>query len=286
MKLKQILIPIGVLLTLSSSLLASPSAEKLFDDKCAACHVKVKPADFSTLVAPPAMGVVRHVKMNYNDRDEAIKFIVDYTLNPQRDKSVCMPQTIQKFGLMPSQKANVTKEELEEIAEWMYDNINTNSCGPQGKSCGPQGKNKNSCGPKGKSCGPKGANKKQANNRQQMRNQQASPFLIASAGLPHYTKMVKMNWDNKELNLTQQQKKKLIVIRKATMGAIMSLKPQILELEKKIKILTMYGETPKTLHPMVQKLSQLKADATKVHIDCIYNTTQILKKEQLNFLTK
>ncbi len=34
-----------------------------------------------------------------------------------------MPQKIQRFGLMPSQKGNVTKEELEKITEWMYENF-------------------------------------------------------------------------------------------------------------------------------------------------------------------
>lgn len=275
MQLSKILMPLGLLLTLSSSLIATSTAEKLFDTKCASCHVKTIPTDFSTLVAPPVMGVVRHVKMNYDNRDEAIDFITSFTLNPQQSKTVCMSKTIQRFGLMPSQKGNVTKDELEKIAAWMYDNINTN------KSC-----NSNNCSSKNKSCASKGANAKPANKRQQMTNQQISPFLIASAGLPHYTKILKMNWDNKELNLTKEQKKKLLVVRKTTMGAVMGLKPQILKLEKKIKMLIMKGKNPQELYPMVKKLSKLKVDATKAHINCIYNTTNILTKEQLIFLRK
>jgi cytochrome c len=69
------------------------------------------------------MGVMRHVKMRYNTKEDAVKFISEYALNPQESKAVCMPQKIKRFGLMPSQKENVSKEELQTIATWMYDNF-------------------------------------------------------------------------------------------------------------------------------------------------------------------
>jgi hypothetical protein len=34
-----------------------------------------------------------------------------------------MPQKIEKFGLMPSQKETASKEELEIISGWLYDNF-------------------------------------------------------------------------------------------------------------------------------------------------------------------
>ncbi len=77
----------------------------------------------SSLTAPPLMGVMRHVKMKYPAKEEAISFMVDYVLQPDRSKAVCMPQKIQRFGLMPSQKGNVTNTELETITAWMYDNF-------------------------------------------------------------------------------------------------------------------------------------------------------------------
>ena len=97
-------------------------ASTLFDAKCSICHAKSRPADMSNLVAPPIMGVMRHVKMTYNTKDSAVNFIMDYVINPSKDKAVCMPQKIAKFGLMPSQKGIVTKEELSQIASWLYDN--------------------------------------------------------------------------------------------------------------------------------------------------------------------
>ena len=64
MKFTNLLLALGLIALSSSTLKASASGEALFEAKCAVCHVKVRPDDKSTLVAPPAMGVMRHVKMN------------------------------------------------------------------------------------------------------------------------------------------------------------------------------------------------------------------------------
>jgi len=136
MKLKVIVITLGVVFSLSSPIYAETSGETLFKVKCANCHVTTRPSDKSTLVAPPVMGVMRHVKMKYNTKKDAMKFISEYVLNPQRDKAVCMPQKIKRFGLMPSQKGNVTKDELQTIASWMYDNFPPKGkMQKEGKSC-------------------------------------------------------------------------------------------------------------------------------------------------------
>ena len=122
MKLHQKIFILGTSIFLTSTVYAQEAAS-LFDAKCAMCHKTSRPSDKSTLVAPPVMGVMRHVKMRYASRDEAIEFISEYALNPQESKAVCMPQKIKRFGLMPSQKGNVSKEELQTIAGWMYDNF-------------------------------------------------------------------------------------------------------------------------------------------------------------------
>ncbi len=111
----------GTVLFCSTYLAASENAEALFDAKCAVCHSKTKPADMNKVTAPAVMGVMRHVKMAYPQKEEAVKFMVDYVLEPSKSKSICMPQKIERFGLMPSQKGNVTEEELKKISEWMFD---------------------------------------------------------------------------------------------------------------------------------------------------------------------
>lgn len=102
---------------------AASQGETLFDQKCSMCHSKTFPKDINAVVAPAVMGVMRHVKMAYPNKADAVAFIKDYALNPTKEKAICMPQKIQRFGLMPSQKGNVTEEELSVIASWMFDNF-------------------------------------------------------------------------------------------------------------------------------------------------------------------
>ena len=109
------------LLALTTSLFASNGAENLFDSKCAMCHSKTMPQDKSKLVAPPFMGVMRHIKMQYPKKKDAVAFIVDYAQNPSRAKALCKEQKIAKFGLMPSQKGNITLQELQTVASWAFD---------------------------------------------------------------------------------------------------------------------------------------------------------------------
>ena len=121
MKLKKITL-LATALLFSSTLYAQSGAE-LFEAKCSACHITSRPSDVSTLLAPPIMGVMRRVKMNFSTKKEAVVFISDYALNPTRKKALCKSQKIMHFGIMPSQKGNVSKKELEKIASWMYDNF-------------------------------------------------------------------------------------------------------------------------------------------------------------------
>ena len=123
MKLKNTILTIGTMVALTSVVNAADTAEVLFDTKCAACHSKTRPADMDKVLAPALMGVMRHMKMTYPNKDEAVKFMVDYILEPTKEKAICMPQKIERFGLMPSQKGNVTEAELVKITSWMFDNF-------------------------------------------------------------------------------------------------------------------------------------------------------------------
>jgi len=106
--------------TLASS---NTQGEALFTSKCASCHSTTRPTDMDKVIAPALMGVMRHLKMDYPNKKEAVAFIKDFALNPSKEKAICMPKKIERFGLMPSQKGNVTEEELEIIANWMFDNF-------------------------------------------------------------------------------------------------------------------------------------------------------------------
>ena len=123
MKLRNKLLTVGTMIAFTSFSNAADPAEILFDTKCATCHSKTRPADMSKVVAPALMGVMRHIKMTYPNKDEAVKFMVDYILEPTKEKAICMPKKLERFGLMPSQKGNVTEAELKTITSWMFDNF-------------------------------------------------------------------------------------------------------------------------------------------------------------------
>ncbi len=95
----------------------------LFENKCTACHTAARPSTpeaMNSLIAPPMQGVMLHVNMAFDyDKKAAIAFIKDYTLNPSKEKALCMPLKIDRFGLMPSQKGSVTTEELDKIANYL-----------------------------------------------------------------------------------------------------------------------------------------------------------------------
>jgi len=114
-------------------------------------------------------------------------------------------------------------------------------------------------------------------------NQPAKPFLI-QGGLPHLTGVIKIFWDDKDLALTKAQKEKLLVVRKYTLSNAKALGKQIIALEKKIIKASENGTKPKTLEEDVYALAKLRAKATIVHLECIYNTRKILTKKQLSII--
>jgi len=116
-----------------------------------------------------------------------------------------------------------------------------------------------------------------------MKKKMNSPFLIKQ-GLPHMTKMVKMNWNNPAFGLTAEQKQKLMAVRQETMGAVMKLKPEVMMLKREIVQGTLSGAKAADLKEKVSTLALKEAEATMVHLNCIEKTKEILTKDQLFFL--
>ena len=110
-----------------------------------------------------------------------------------------------------------------------------------------------------------------------------SPFLITSK-LPHLTKLLMQQWDNPTLHLTEEQKPQLLVVRKDTIAGVENLAPQIASLQKQVTEGIFIGKTPEELHSIVQAISKLKAKATMIHLKCIFDTSKILTKQQLDIL--
>jgi len=110
-----------------------------------------------------------------------------------------------------------------------------------------------------------------------------SPFLIKH-GLPHMTKMIMKNWDDKKLALTDAQKEKLLLVRKETMGAVMKLKPEVIALKKEVVLASKAGTKVTELRAKVVKLAALQSEATLVHLTCLDKTKSILSTEQYTYL--
>jgi len=262
MKKNRILLTTITLLALSQTIQATSEGEQLFSAKCSACHTTTHPTDMNRVVAPALMGVMRHIKMNYPNKAKAVDFIKDFTLNPTKEKSICMPQKIKRFGLMPSQKGNVTEKELEVIASWMFDNF------PPKDFRGMR----------------HGSQKRKAQKQRAIKSAKNSPFLIAS--LPHLTKTIQKNWDNFDLDLSDEQQERLLKVRQETMKEVRAIKPQIKTLVEKIKTLTQKNEKIEKIMPLVQEVATLKAHATEVQLICLAKSKEILTDKQLEFLSK
>ena len=99
----------------------------LLKEKCAACHnLKMPPDTYEDEKAPPMMAVVFHLKdfmkiRNEQDKVEKfIPFIQDYVMDPSKEKSYCDEESLKTYGVMPSQKGNVSWDELGAIAAYMF----------------------------------------------------------------------------------------------------------------------------------------------------------------------
>jgi hypothetical protein len=107
---------------------------EVFQKKCSKCHIesitkKETLKIFKTLKAPPMIEVSNRLKENIiiaDDDDEVkrrvvIAFIKDYIQHPDLEYSMCHAMAIERFGIMPSQKENLTQDEIEAVSIWVYD---------------------------------------------------------------------------------------------------------------------------------------------------------------------
>jgi len=99
----------------------------LLKQKCSKCHnLDMPPKSYDDEVAPSMMAVTFHLKDFIKSNDPSAheakiaEFIQDYVINPSRSKSFCDKDSLDSYGVMPSQKGNVTVDELGAIAKYMY----------------------------------------------------------------------------------------------------------------------------------------------------------------------
>ena len=99
----------------------------LLKQKCSSCHnIDFPPENFDNEIAPAMMTISFHFNDWFKADSQAEKllkqqeFVADYVINPSVEKSYCDKKMLKKFGLMPSQKGNVTKDEVKAIAKYVF----------------------------------------------------------------------------------------------------------------------------------------------------------------------
>ncbi len=252
--IKKIVMILGV-----STMMFAADGAALLKNNCASCHLLTTPTPdmIPTMKAPAMEAVALHVKMVHKTKEAQKNFIVDYALNPDVSKSVCESNKVQKFGVMPSVKGKVSKQDLEYIAEYITAHYPTEKFS---------------------------AMIAEIQRNDKMNALLNSPFLINKDGLPHLTKLLIQNWDKATLGLTPEQKKKLLVIRKETLGSVKKIKQQTTAIENAVVNAMTLGEDYTELSPKIDELAKLKAEATKAHLKCIAKTLEVLNDEQVEFL--
>jgi len=101
------------------------NGEDLIKQKCSICHnLDIPPKISDSEKAPPMFTVTVHLRewmkgdSKVDKEANFIEFVKSFVINPSIDKSYCKKEILKKYGLMPSQKGNVTEDELEAIAKY------------------------------------------------------------------------------------------------------------------------------------------------------------------------
>ena len=115
--------------------------EEVYQKKCASCHESFisleklmenfmeKNNTMLKLKAPTLNQISFRLKQQIGDpkgdedihRMEVGAFIAGYLKNPDKQKSICLPEVIQHFETMPSMKGKLTEDEIEAVSEFLYD---------------------------------------------------------------------------------------------------------------------------------------------------------------------
>ena len=262
--MKQIvLIILALLILFVSPIMAEENklekAKTLIQNNCASCHTlgMPPPRTISSLAAPPMNAIIFHLKRELKSYEKQKEFIVNYSLDPKAELSVCDMTKVEKYGVMPSLKGKVSKKDLNLIAKSLLANFPS------------------------KEFVDFRAEAKLYKEIHKLRN---SPFLMNQSSLPKITLLLMQNWGKGKLGLSSEQKEKLLNIRKRVISSIKIIKEELYEVERDILELTMYEGEIELIRIKVTEASKLKAEATMIQIKCIIESVDILNEEQLAVL--
>ena len=107
-------------LIVTSSLFAL-NGESVYTKHCAVCHKMKKPK--TGLLAPPMPSVSKRLQRDINSKEEFVAFVKDYIQNPAREKGHCSDKAFKHLGTMPPIGKSLSKEEIDTISLWLYENF-------------------------------------------------------------------------------------------------------------------------------------------------------------------
>jgi thioredoxin-related protein len=130
-----------ILLLVLNTLLFSNEGQKVYEEKCASCHQLYVPVsklkenfmehNNSTLElkAPTINQIVFRLKRRVGDphgdkdmqRMEIGAFLTSYLNNPDKEKTICLPEIIKHFDTMPSMKGKLSEDEMEAIGDFLFE---------------------------------------------------------------------------------------------------------------------------------------------------------------------
>jgi hypothetical protein len=116
------------------------SGEAVYERDCAACHERFVPTDLLMrnflqegnrllrLKGPTINQLAFRIKQRVGDPGgdrefhlmEVVEFIKDYVYEPDKQKSVCIPEVLELFETMPGMRGKIAESDLEAVAEWIY----------------------------------------------------------------------------------------------------------------------------------------------------------------------
>ncbi|SDW93061.1 Cytochrome c [Lutibacter oricola] len=91
---------------------------ELIKQKCYACH-SVTSKSHDEIIAPPLVAVKRRYLRQYNSKEEFVKAVSNWIVNPTEEKAI-MYGAVNQFKVMP--KLPNSLEDAEAIATYMYNN--------------------------------------------------------------------------------------------------------------------------------------------------------------------
>jgi len=260
--MKRILLIILALLILFVSPTMAKENEKiktLIQNNCASCHSlgMPPPNTISSLPAPPMNAIIFHVKHELKSYEKQKEFIVNYSLDPKPELSVCDMTKVEKYGVMPSLKGKVSEENLNLIAKDLLENFPSKEFVES---------------------------RAEAKLYQEIHKLRNAPFLMNQSALPKITLLLMKNWGKGKLGLSSTQKTKLLNIRSSVISNIKEIKKELYSLEGDIIEMTVYADEIELIEVKVNEASKLKAKATMIQIKCIMESVEILTEEQLSTL--